>query len=201
MLPHVSLFLYGVLCNHYIDSFSHFGGKKKRSTHCPKRSYKILLPRTHFLGACQKFLQDHRVPTALSWVSGFFIRPVSKHLSMQLSATNAPLPKAKHQSTEEVIWKDTGHEAGAHGCQRAELSVLPWRDPDQISAASCLPEQQHFLAATTFLPTHTTSSLYFPSQSGTASWEAAKFLIILKLSTCVITLLDWGKGEFCTKLI
>lgn len=30
MLPHVSLFLYGVLCNHYIDSFSHFGGKKKK---------------------------------------------------------------------------------------------------------------------------------------------------------------------------
>lgn len=52
-------------------------------------------------------------------------------------------------------------ELTAHGCQRAELNVLPWRDPDQISEASCLPEQQHFLAATTFLPTHTTSSLYF----------------------------------------
>lgn len=109
MLHHLSLFLYDVLCNHYVDSFS---GKKEA----------LIVQR----GATKYCFQEHtswervrnsfktRVPTALSWVSGFFINPVSKHLRTQLSATNAPLPKAKHQSTEEVIWKDTGHEAGAH---------------------------------------------------------------------------------------
>lgn len=128
---------------------------KKRNTHYPKRSYKILLSRTHFLEVCQKFLQDHRVPTALSWVSGFFIRPISKHLSTQLSATNAPLPKATHQSTEEVIWKDIGNEAGAHSSglpkSWAQCPALkrPWPDISGILSAWTAFPSSHYIPSNT----------------------------------------------------
>jgi len=39
------------------------------------------------------------------------------------------------------------------------------------------------------------------SQSGITPGEAAKLLLILKFSTCAITLLGWGKGKLYAKLI
>ena len=39
------------------------------------------------------------------------------------------------------------------------------------------------------------------SQSGITPREAAKLLLILKFSTCAITLLGWGKGKLYAKLI